>query len=134
MRLPNVGLQTASTIGLQSNFSEYGYDANEKTPICPYDKCGFNKNGTDPVARPIGIPCRKYNTTNSKKFRLSVCGRFWKLVVARPGVCGVTGIEGSSSRVKESRDMRRFARVEEDSGGVSRLRISMLLFIFSRLA
>jgi len=30
--------------------------------------------------------------------------------------------------------MRRFARAEEDSGGVSRLRISMLLFIFSRLA
>lgn len=54
--------------------------------------------------------------------------------MARPGVCGVTGIEGSSSRVKEPRDMRRFARVEEDSGGVSRLRISMLLFIFSRLA
>lgn len=49
--------------------------------------------------------------------------------MARAGVCGVMGTEGSSSRVKLFRDIRRDARAEEDSGGVSRLRISMLLFM-----
>lgn len=49
--------------------------------------------------------------------------------MARAGVCGVMGTGGSLSRVKLSRDIRRDARAEEDSGGISRLRISMLLFM-----
>src|SRR5205085_5747063 len=57
--LPNLLLHTASTIGLQSNLREYGYIANEKIPICPYDRYCLSKNGTDPDANPIGIPWRK---------------------------------------------------------------------------
>lgn len=73
------------------------------------------------------MPCKKYNTQRSMKFRRSLAGRLWKLVVVRAGVCGVTG--GFSSRVKSWRDIRREAWSEEDSGEVSLLRISMLVFM-----
>ena len=97
--LPTLGLHTASTIGLQSNFNEYGYDASENTPIWAYDKCFFNKNGTDPVASPMGIPCKKYNRTSSRKFLLSCRGRSKKLEFG----LDVKGVGGSSFSVKLSR-------------------------------
>lgn len=79
----------------------------------------------------MGTPCRKYRRHSTKKFFLSVGGRSVKLVVAIPGVWGVTG--GSWSREKLVLDMKRFARADEedDSEEVSRLRISMLEFISS---
>lgn len=76
----------------------------------------------------MGTPWRKYNTHNSKKFLLSLRGRFEKLVVVNPGVCGVTG--GSWSKEKLERDMMREACADDvDSIEVSLLRISMLEFI-----
>lgn len=97
--LPILGFHTASTIGLHSNFNEYGYTANENTPICPYDRCFFNRNGTDPDANPMGMPCRKYNSTKKRKFLRSCMGRSKKPVFLW-GVRGVGG--GSSSNVKLS--------------------------------
>lgn len=97
--LPSLGLHTASTIGLHSSFNEYGYDANVKTPICPYERCCFRRKGTDPDANPMGIPCRKYRSTKSRKFRLSCRGRSKKLEFGF-GVMGVCG--GSVSSVKLS--------------------------------
>lgn len=66
--LPSLGVQTASTMGLQNSFNEYGYAAREKTPIDEYETTLFNRNGTDPAANPIGMPCRKYSKTSNKKF------------------------------------------------------------------
>lgn len=100
--LPSLGLHTASTIGLHNNFNEYGYDANVKTPICPYERCCFRRKGTDPDAKPMGIPCRKYKSTNSRKFRLSCRGRSKKLEFG----FGVRGVGGSLSRLKLSVLMR----------------------------
>lgn len=106
--LPNLELQTASTMGLHSSLSEYGYDASEKTPICPYERCCLSRKGTDPEANPIGIPCKKYRSTRSKKFLLSCLGKSKKLEFGF-GVMGVWG--GSSSRVKLSL-LRRLAVCE----------------------
>jgi hypothetical protein len=64
---PTKGVHTASTIGLHSSFSEYGYAASENTPIDEYDTTCLSRNGTDPMANPIGMPCRKYSSTKSKK-------------------------------------------------------------------
>lgn len=58
----------------------------------------MRRNGTEPIAKPIGTPCRKYNSTSSKKFRLSCTGKSLNVVPDRPGVRGVGG--GSSSKVK----------------------------------
>jgi hypothetical protein len=75
--LPSFGVQTASTMGLHNSFKEYGYDAKLKIPIWPYDICSFKRKGTDPVAKPIGMPCRKYKSTSNVKFFRSCKGN-WK--------------------------------------------------------
>jgi len=97
---PSTGLHTASTIGLHRSFSEYGYEANEKTPIWLYDRYGFSRKGTDPKASPIGMPCRKYSRTKRRKFLRSCLGRSKKLAFGF-GEVGVGGT--SSSRLKSSR-------------------------------
>ena len=82
------------------------------------------------MARPMGTPCKKYSTTSNRKFRRSLGGRFWKLVVVIVGVPGPGTTGGSWSKEKDGRDIRRAVRSAEVSvDGVSRLRISILLFM-----
>ena len=96
--LPTLGDQTASTIGLQRSFSEYGYAASEKTPIAEYETTFFSKKGTEPCARPMGIPWRKYSNTRSKKLRWSFLDSS-KNPFDGPSSASSGGI--SSSRVNE---------------------------------
>jgi hypothetical protein len=67
-------------MGLQNSLSEYGYEAREKIPIWPYERYGLSKKGTEPVARPMGIPWRKYSRTRRRKLRRSLAGRSLKVV------------------------------------------------------
>lgn len=99
-RRPRVGDHTASTIGLQNSFSEYGYAAREKTPMAEYEATLFNKNGTDPMARPMGMPCKKYSNTSSKKFLWSFLDSSMK-PAAELSSFSSSGI--SSSRLKLDR-------------------------------
>ncbi|MBZ6373579.1 MAG: hypothetical protein LBE67_00805 [Kocuria palustris] len=107
--------------------SEYGYEASEKIPIWPYERYGLSRKGTEPVARPMGIPWRKYSKTSSRKLRRSLRGRLWKVVFVWTGVWGTIG---SLSREKLVRDISwAVLSAEVSEEGVSLLRISMLLFI-----
>ena len=62
---------------------------------------GFSRKGTEPVASPIGTPCRKYNKTSRPKFLLSDMGSSKKPWLFMVGVFGTW-----SSKVKDSRAIR----------------------------
>src|SRR5690606_25120783 len=99
--------------------------ARVKMPISLYDMWFLSRNGTDPMARPMGMPCKKYSSTRRLKFLWSCNGSSKKPWLLCVGVLG-TG----SSREKDSRDTRLSVRFEESSGAALR-RISTLLFILT---
>ncbi len=70
-------------------------------PISPYDMWPLSRYGTDPVASPIGTPCRKYSSTSSPKLRRSSTGS------SRNPWLFIRGVSGTpSSSENDSRDMR----------------------------
>lgn len=106
---PTFGDHIASTIGLQRSFSEYGYAASEKTPMAEYETTFLSRNGTEPCARPMGMPWRKYSNTRSRKLLWSFFDSS-KKPFDGPSSSSSGGI--SSSSVKDELLMRLAAWLE----------------------
>lgn len=122
--LPSRGVHIASTMGLHNSFKEYGYEAKLNTPSALYERCLlFNKNGTDPVANPIGTPCKKYNRTSNPKFLLSCIGS-WK----KPWLF-IIGVRGTGSSNENDSRVMRFVVTAFESRGAFLRRYSTLLFM-----
>lgn len=59
----------------------------------------MSRKGTDPLASPKGIPCKKYKRTSKRKLRRSWDGSSQK-PLPEGGCPGVVGVTGSSSTEK----------------------------------
>ena len=66
----------------------------------------MSRKGTEPAARPMGMPCRKYNRTRRRKLRLSCSGRSEKPVEAASDEAWVVGEGTSWSSEKDERPIR----------------------------
>ena len=64
-RRPNLGTNTASTMGAHNNFKEKGHETNANMFCCVKLTLFADRTNDTAAVNPMGIPCKVYNNNNN---------------------------------------------------------------------